>query len=161
MRRKAIKLIIGGLALSALGGCGFQLRGKSEIPWHTLYVDAAQGNPAAHELVRVLRDRGVTLAENARQAEATIKIRAEKQTKTVLALSGGGRVREYRLNYELSYSMTAVDGTEIFAPSSIKGSRDFTYDDNQYLAKTAEEDLLYSNLRDDAVQQVVRRLASR
>jgi LPS-assembly lipoprotein len=36
--------------------------------------------------------------------------------------------------------------------------RDYSYRDDQALSKESEEALLYSSMRDDAVQQLVRRL---
>ncbi len=160
MRRKAVKLIVGGLALLAASGCGFQLRGSNAIPYRSIHVDAPRDSGAARQLASALRSRGIVLPENARDADAVLKLSEEKKTRTILSLSGGGRVREYRLNYSLSYRLTDKDGNEVHPASVIQSSRDFTYDDNQYLAKTAEESFLYRDLQDDAVQQIIRRLAS-
>lgn len=159
MRREAIKLILGGLALLTASGCGFQLRGKHAIPYRSIYVDAPRGSGAARQLAAALRSQGIVVPESAKDADAVLKLFEEKKTRSILSLSGGGRVREYRLNYTLSYSLTGKDGREIFPAANILSSRDFTYDDNQYLAKTAEENFLYRDLQDDAVQQILRRLA--
>ena len=159
MRRKAVKLILGGLALLTASGCGFQLRGSNAIPYRSIYIDAPRDSGAARQLASVLRSRGIALPENAKDADAVLKLFEEKQTRSILSLSGGGRVREYRLNYSLGYSLAGKDGREIYPAATILSSRDFTYDDNQYLAKTAEESFLYRDLQDDAVQQILRRLA--
>jgi len=159
VRREAIKLILGGLALLTASGCGFQLRGSHAIPYRSIYVDAPRDSSAARQLANALRSRGIALPENARDADAVLKLFEEKQTRSILSLSGGGRVSEYRLNYTLSYSLTDKEGREVYPAATIQSSRDFTYDDNQYLAKSAEEKFLYRDLQDDAVQQILRRLA--
>lgn len=157
MKRRTFLTLVAALPLA---GCGFQLRGAHAIPYRSLYLDAPQDSQTAKQLARALHSQGVVLAETAKDAEAMLKISQEVQKRSILSLSGGGRVREYRLNYTLNYSLTGRDGREIYPDSSIQLNRDFTYDDNQYLAKTAEEDFLWRDLRDDAVQQILRRLAS-
>ena len=159
MRREALKLILGGFALAAVAGCGFQLRGKDSIPYRSLYIDAPETSAAAKLLAQSLRSRGVTVMDAAKAADATLKLTQEQENRTVLALSGGGRVREYRLNYGLSYQLVDKDAQEILPLTTIQQSRDFTYDDDRYLAKTAEENFLFRDLRDDAVQQIVRHLS--
>lgn len=158
-RRAFLALISAALPAAGLTGCGFQLRGKDAIPYRSLYIDAPETSLAARQLADVLRSRGMSVAETSKTADAIIRFAQERESRSVLALSGGGRVREYRLHYFLSYSLTGKDGQEIFPLAEIQQSRDFTYEDNQYLAKTAEENFLYRDLRDDAVQQIVRRLS--
>lgn len=157
MKRRAFLALFSALPLA---GCGFQLRGVHTIPYRSLYLDAPKDSPAGRQLADALRSRGVVIAETSKDADAVLKLSQEKQTRSILALSGGGRVREYRLNYSLNYSLTGKDEKEIYPDAIIQSTRDFTYDDNQYLAKTAEENFLYRDLRDDAVQQILRRLAS-
>lgn len=160
MKRRAFLTLLASLpATLPLAGCGFQLRGKDAIPYRSLYIDAPEASQAARQLAEALRNRGIVVTETAKAADATIKLVLERENRTVLALSGGGRVREYRLNLALTYSLIGQNGQAIFPPSEILQSRDFTYDDNQYLAKTAEENFLYRDLREDAVRQIVRRLS--
>lgn len=159
MRREAIKFILAGLAATAMAGCGFRLRGAYTIPYRSIYVDAPAGSKTARQLANALRSQGVTVTDAAGEAEARLKFTQEAQSRSILALSGGGRVREYRLTYTLGYSLTDKAGREILPPATIQLNRDFTYDDSQYLAKTAEESFLYRDLQDDAVQQILRRLS--
>lgn len=157
MKRRAFLAL---LAAIPLAGCGFRLRGAYAIPYRSLYLDAPKGSQTAQQLANTLKSQGVHLAETAKEADATLKLAQETQSRSILSLSGGGRVREYRLNYSLSYSLTDRNGREIIPATTLQANRDFTYDDSQYLAKTAEESLLYRDLRDDAVQQILRRLAT-
>jgi LPS-assembly lipoprotein len=151
---------VAGLIVAATAGCGFQLRGTHAIPYHSLYLDASKDNQTARQLAIALRNRGIVVTETAKDADAVLKLSQEKKTRAILSLSGSGRVREYRLNYSLSYSLTGKDGREIYPDTTIQSIQDFTYDDNLYLAKTSEETFLYRSMQDNAVQQILRRLAT-
>lgn len=157
MKRRAFLALLPALPLA---GCGFQLRGSDAVPYRSIYLDAPRGNQAARKLSNALRSQGVVLTDSINGAEVRLRLSHESQTRNILSLSGGGRVREYQLLYSLSYSLSYPDGREIYPETTIKSSRDFTYDDNQYLAKTAEEDFLYRDLQDNAAQQILRRLAA-
>lgn len=170
MKRRTFLSLLSALPLA---GCGFQLRGAHAIPYRSIYLDVTKGSDPLYEsspstvqkeniapkLTKALRAQGITIATSPRDADVILRISQEKQNRSILSLSGGGRVREYRLNYTLNYSLVGKDEHEIYPETTILSSRDFTYDDNQYLAKTAEESFLYRDLQDDAVQQILRRLA--
>jgi LPS-assembly lipoprotein len=172
MKRRAFLVLTAALPLA---GCGFQLRGSHTIPYRSIYLDVHKGGSddtydgglaaprrasVEPRLAQALRAKGVTIAATAKEADAILTVSQEKQSRTILSLSGAGRVREYRLNYSLTYGLAGKDGKEIFPDSTFQSMRDFTYDDNLYLAKAAEEEFLYHDLQDDAIQQILRRLAT-
>jgi LPS-assembly lipoprotein len=159
VRREAIKFLLAGIAVAGLAGCGFQLRGATRVPYSSVYVQSPDPeSPLVRRLGQTLQENAVQPGARAEDADAVLVLSREGRNRTILALSGGGRVREYRLNYTVSYSLNDRDGNPIYPESTIKLTRDFTYDDNLYLAKTAEEGLLYRDLEEDAVQQIMRRL---
>ncbi len=89
-----------------------------------------------------------------------LHIGQEVRSKTILSLSGAGRVTEYRLGLQLIYRIDDKDGRPLAAAESVDLSRDITYDDAQVLAKSAEEQLLYRDMEDAAARRIVRRLQS-
>ena len=140
-------------------GCGFQLRRAAGIPFASLYLDAPAGSQVAQRLRNMLASsKTLRLAETAGQAEATLKLGAETRGKTILSLSGAGRVTEYRLSFQLTYSINGRDGRVLGEPETIDLSRELTYDDSQVLAKDAEEQLLYRDMEESATQRILRRL---
>lgn len=142
-----------------LAGCGFQLRGTHHIPYRSIYIQSPDRESAFFRgLEQKLKENQVALGDSVKNAEAVLTLSPERKKRTILALSGGGRVREYRVNYAVSYSLNDREGKSIFPESQIQLTRDFTYDDNLYLAKTAEEAFLYRDLQDDAIEQIMRRL---
>lgn len=157
MRRTALKsLAIAGLAL--LAGCGFQLRGQSPLPFEDAYVEA----PANSVLAGLLRSHLAQqnkLAGQRGDADVVIRLTGESRGKTILSLSGAGKVREYRLVNAVTVSAVDPAGNEMLAPADISLSRDFSYSDQQVLAKEAEEATLRRDMDDDALRQILRRLA--
>jgi LPS-assembly lipoprotein len=68
-------------------------------------------------------------------------------------------VREYLLRYRITYRLTDnKSAQEYVGASEIVLQRDLSYNDAEALAKEAEEALLYRDMQNDAVQQLVRRL---
>jgi LPS-assembly lipoprotein len=51
-------------------------------------------------------------------------------------------------------------GREFIAPTQLVAQRDISFNEEQILAKEAEEALLYRDMQGDLVQQILRRLAS-
>lgn len=147
------------LAAALLAGCGFQLRGTATLPFNSMYVQAATTSVFAVQLKRaVVSGSGARITERPEQAEVILQILSEQQEKQILSLSGGGRVSEYQLRYRVSFRLTDSKNREHIPASEIVMRRDYTYNDSQVLATESEEALLYRDMRNDAVSQLVRRL---
>jgi LPS-assembly lipoprotein len=155
-RSSFIVMLTAALLLSA---CGFQLRGSATLPFSTLYVQAAPTSQFATQLRRAVRaGSGTRIADRPEQAEVILQIMHELQEKQILSLSGGGRVSEYQLRYRVSFRLTDSKNREHIPASEIVLRRDYSYSDDQALARESEEALLYRDMRTDAVSQLVRRL---
>ena len=144
-----------------LAACGFHLRGQKafELPFQSLYVRSDNAYaPFITELKHAIEENSVQIADAPEQAQLTLHIVSEVKDRQILSLSGGGRVREYRLQYRISLRAYDQQQQEWLALEEITLRRDFSYDDAQVLAKEQEEELLYQNMRNDAVRQVLRRL---
>jgi len=156
MKRRAF-LVLTPALLAA--GCGFQLRRYDGVPFASMYIDAADGNLVAQRLRTLLTAGGRTrLTATAAEAEAVLKLSHDKRTKTILSLSGAGRVTEYRLGLQLGYSVVDREERVLAETETIELTRDLTYDDSQLLAKGAEENLLYRDMDENAALRILRRL---
>ncbi len=143
-----------------LASCGFQLRGSAPLPFQSIYVQAAPASQFATLFKRAVRtgSSGTRLTDQPGDAEVILQIMTELQEKQILTLSGGGRVSEFQLRYRVSYRLTDGKNREHIPASEIVLKRDLSFSDQQALSKEAEEALLYRDMRNDAVQQMVRRL---
>jgi LPS-assembly lipoprotein len=153
----ALAISCAALALISTG-CGFQLRGAAQLPFSTVYVQVADSSEFGHELKRILRSSNAQLANSSAAAQATLVIMSEFREKRILSLGGEGRVREYQLRYRIGYQLTDGKGKRFIAPTEILLTRDISFNDNEALAKDAEQALLYRDMQTDAVRQLVRRL---
>ncbi|MBX9962375.1 MAG: hypothetical protein K2Y35_04920 [Burkholderiales bacterium] len=155
-RRRAL------LALAAVAfttSCGFQLRGRTDLPFDTIFVEGMEYSPFTGQLRRAIETASSTkLAEDADKAQAVLTLIGESQERTILALSGGGRVREFQLRYRVSFRVHDGKGKEWLPANEVVLRRDLTYDDTQVLAKEAEAQLLFKDMQSDAVSQVLRRI---
>ncbi|MCU0870180.1 MAG: LPS assembly lipoprotein LptE [Burkholderiales bacterium] len=150
------------LALALLlAACGFQLRGRAELPFETLYVSGLDYSPFTGQLKRAIENGSSTrLAEAEGGADAVLELQNESQERAILAVSGGGRVREFQLRYRVSFRVHDGKGHDWLPASEVLLRRDLTYDDTQILAKEAEALMLFKDMQGDAVQQVLRQIQS-
>lgn len=156
--RRSVLLALG--ASLVVPGCGFRLRGEATLPFETLYVQGAATSPFTIQLKRSISSGTKTrLTERPQEAQAILHILGERQDKEILALSGGGRVREYYLRYHVTYRLTDPKlATEYIAPTEIVLRRELTYSDAEALAKESEEMLLFRDMQADAARQLLFRL---
>jgi LPS-assembly lipoprotein len=148
------------LALLALPGCGFQLRGAYSLPYESIHI-AAGNTVIGTGLIRQIRASGKTrLAESPKDAEASFIPAGEYRDSIIVSLSGSGRVREKRLRYHYAYRIVDADGRDLVPRSYVELFRDVSYADSDTLAKTQEEELLWRDMENDLVQQLMRRLVT-
>lgn len=147
------------LALS-LAACGFQLRGTASLPFDTLYLPNATGGIALDLKRNIQSGTATRVVDDATQAQAQLLFTEETRFKEILSLSGGGRVREFRLVYRVKFRVSDGKGGDFLPTSTVVLSRDVTYDDAVVLAKETEEQLLFREMQTDMVQQIMRRVAA-
>lgn len=160
-KRRGLLLALAGAPLALLAAsCGFRLRGTQALAFRTLHVTG--GDPVfLTELKRaVAAGTGTQLVDDPKAAEAVLFIDGIARERLILSLSGAGRVRELELRLRVQFHMNDAKGQPLIAPSQISLKRDLTYDDTQVLAKEQEEALLYRDMQNDAVQQILFRLAA-
>jgi LPS-assembly lipoprotein len=144
-----------------LASCGFQLRGQAAIPYKTLFIETGGYSQFANDLERAIRFRSETKLVSSRdEAQAILRLLGEVQETHILSLSAGGRVREFELVYRVNYRLIDHTGVDLAGPGQIDLRRYMTYNDTEVLAKESEEQLLYRDMKKDAVQQMMRRLSA-
>jgi len=159
MRAAQLRLGLVLCAMLALAACGFQLRGTAQLPFKTLYVQAPPTSALALQLRRAVETGTHTrVTANPGEAEVVLQVLNELQEKDILSLTGGGRVNEFLLRYRVSFRLTDKLNREHIPASEIVLRRAFTFNDQQLLSKEHEEANLYRDMRNDAVQQILRRL---
>lgn len=146
----------------ALTACGFHLRGLGEttpLAFKTLHL-AASDNGVGGVLRQQLKLRPeLTLSPASDQADAVLTIQDETVDKQVLSVNSAGRVSEYQLIYRARFVLR-LHNRDAIAPTWLTLRRDYAFDENNVLGKEAEEQLLIRDMRSDAAQQILRRMAA-
>ncbi len=147
------------LVAFALSACGFQLRGDVGTGLKTLAVSNDVPSQVALEVRRQLSGGPTKLAASAKDAEAQLRILAESTDKTIQSLTGAGRVFDYRLSLKVRYQVSDAAGKSIVDPADIELWRIISYSETAPLAKEAEEQLLFAEMRSEAATRILRRIA--
>jgi len=154
--KKALLLAL----IVTLAGCGFKMRGSAAVPFDTVYI------PGATTGIQLDLKRNIQAGTNARvvdspkEAEAIVQFTEESRNKEIVSLTTAGRVREFQLQYRVGFRVHNGKGGVYVPPSTIQLTRDVTFNDADVLAKESEEQLLFRDMQNDMVQQIMRRLAA-
>jgi len=153
------KIVLTPLLLVA-GGCGFRLRGTADVPFDTLYIPDALSGIALDLKRNIEAASNAKVVADPKGADAFLQFSHETRAKEILSLTAAGRVREFRLRYRVGFRVHDGKGVEFVPQSNLELTRDVSFNDAQVLAKEAEEQLLFRDMQNDMVQQILRRLAA-
>ena len=160
--RVPFRVFLALILAAIVAGCGFQLRGtlSSNLPYKTLYIALPETSDVRIWMQRYIRATDQTqIVDSAKDAEAIFVQLQDTRVKTILSVNAQGRVREYRLQLDYKFRVVNSKGQELIGPNEINLSRDITYDDSTVLAKDLEEGLLWRDMNNDLVNQIIRRLS--
>ncbi|WP_238288312.1 LPS assembly lipoprotein LptE [Caballeronia novacaledonica] len=155
--RRSFLALVGGAA--ALSACGFQLRGQQDYAFKRLAITGGVPQMVARLERMVQGGSDTVIVKPFEKPDATLNL-SEGTGMRTLSLNAQGVVQEYELIYRVNYSLMGADGTLLIPPSAIVLNRSMTYSDQYTLAKGEESVLLYNDMRNDAVDQLTRRLAT-
>ncbi len=159
----ARRTLLSLLSLGSLSACGFSLRGSqlsSRLPFSSIYLQVTPHSLLERELRgAVLGQDGVVLAKDPKSAEVVLQIFSEALEKKVMTLNAQGQVRELSLLYRLKFEARGRDGKILIPASELALQALMSFSESQAPAKEAEEKMNFSELRNDAINQLMRRLA--
>lgn len=167
LSRVRVRVLFAVCLVLTLSACGFHLRGSNGsfmLPFATMNIGLPDTSPLAIDLKRYIRAVGSTEIVDTREAaDATLEVLADPEktrTKSILSLNSNGRVREYQLGYSIQFRVVDKAGNVLLGLTTIALNRPITFNESQVLAKETEEAQLYRDMRNDLVQQIMRRLAA-
>ena len=155
------RLLLTAPAAVLLAGCGFQLRKAPDFIFDSIRVN---GNTAvANQLRRNLAADGnlrVLGPGDPGDAQVVLDLRQEQRERVVVGINASGQVREYQLRLRVPFRLFTPQGRELIASTELLQQRDISFTESAVLAKEAEESLLYRDMQNDIVQQLMRRLSA-
>ena len=139
-------------------GCGFHLRGSSELSKQLpeLFVQSDNPNAAVvSELNRWLRNANISLSESATTTLAISDIKREKRS---IAYDSRGKTALYELTLSLSISVTQKDGKTLLEPTVIQARQPYNYNETDTSAKDEEQALLEREMNAAMANRIIRHL---
>lgn len=158
-----MRVLLLATAVLALGGCGFQLQGRTSLPGQLAVTHVASEDEQSdfvQDLRRALLASGARLTPRAQDATAVVRVLQDQVSQSVLSVSARNIPREYRINHTVRFAVQAAGGRELLPPQEVTLSRDYSFDERLLLAKEREEEILREALARDLVGIVMRQLSS-
>lgn len=156
MRRILIALVL----LVSLSACGYHLRGPKTLPFSSIYLNMNRYDTFTAALKRQIETSGSTkVVDTLKEADVQFFVARNDKEKYILSLTASGTVREYQLRQRFGFRVVDKFGREVTSYSEIYVTRDVSFAEGQELAKEQEDALLYRDMQNDILQQLMRRLA--
>ena len=159
MRKLKVAVVL-GIAL-AISACGFTLRDSAPLPevLGTVAIEAVDLDSAlVVDLERELESAGATLKPLGSAGASTLKIVSETAERNVISLDERAKVGEYQLSYKVVFAVDAADGTSLLIDMPVEVSRVYSFDAQQAIGASQEEELIRTELRRDVVRMIMERL---
>ena len=148
------------LATLTLSGCGFQLRGVTEVPpeLSPMYVKAPRNARTANTLKAALHANGVAMTASAEDARTTVRILNEEEDSRVTAVNSQGKVIGTELELKVVFDAVGGDGRTLAKRQVIELAREYINPDVQVLGKSEEARLIREDMRRDMADRILHRL---
>ncbi|HFC8536980.1 TPA: LPS assembly lipoprotein LptE [Neisseria bacilliformis] len=140
-----------------LAACGFHLKGTQpydKLPFKNWNI---QGGQLQQPLENALR-RADGAPVPAAQAQAVLKVEEADTQKDVLTITRAALVADYLLVLKVR-AQAYRNGEPLGEPMEVEVRRQLEYADSEVLGKQEEEETIRREMRRDAADQLVRRLA--
>jgi LPS-assembly lipoprotein len=142
--------------------CGYQLRGEASLPpemARTQMVIDDEYSTLARRVRTMLERSGVQMVA-ADQATAILEIPQNEVVTEVLTIADNARVREYRVTHTVKFRLTDMAGAELIGWQTLRQAREISFDEQQILASSREQEYLREDLANTLAQLMVARLES-
>lgn len=159
-----MKNIIALVIVLSLSACGFHLRGSVALP-HGMEVTYVQDMQPASRIALPLRQtlisNGARVAETAEDASALVRIVSERFDRRLLSTGRTSKEKDYELLYAITFAARARNESWAVDAQEIRVTREMKFDEEQVLAKNAEQEQLQTVMVQDAARQILLRLQSK
>ena len=139
------------LSIFTLIACGFQLRGSIEANFDSIQIKGGSAKFLA-QLKKRVKQSGINIVNS--NGEITLEILEDKIDKSILSLNSSGRVSEYELLYKMTFRFKNQTNKQWGEPISMDLRREYTYDDENIIAKDLEEKQLISGMQDELIRAI-------
>ena len=144
------------LSIISLIACGFQLRGGIEANFDSISIDGGSAG-FVKQLKKRLRQSSIVVLPSG--GEVKLEIVDDLLNKRILSLNSDGRISEYELNYKVSFRVKGQNDSEWGQLINNEVRRQYTYDDENVVAKALEEEKLINGMRDELIRTITAQIS--
>ncbi|MDP9064630.1 MAG: hypothetical protein M3O06_02045 [Pseudomonadota bacterium] len=149
-------------ATAMLTACGFRLAGSDPLPGVLARPYLSVKDPYtdfAREFEHQLKSSGALVQDVPDKSTATIEVTQDLVEQRTLSVSARNIPTEYELAYTVTFAVQ-VGEKELLKPQTINLSTDYSFVENELLAKEHEADILRRQMARDLAAVAMRRLTS-
>ena len=149
------------LAMAALAGCGFHLRGSAALPavmQHQVHLQVGGGGEFARSLGAALRASKVNVLDTSTEGVATLAVPVAAFGSRMLTSGAVQRVGEYVVTFNVQFTLTDAQGKTVIPTQTLTLSHEFAIDQTQFSAITSETEAIQRSLVREMTDAVMRRL---
>lgn len=160
--RRSIDLAVSTVLALLISACGFHLKGQQHYAFERLYIEAStqiSQNVSARLKSMIARGSHVRVVGHPKDADAILVLDAIR-SRSAKSLSAHGATEEYALEMIVNYQLKNADGAVLLGPDRLILHRSMTYNNQYALSKAIESEQLYQDIENDAIDQLLRRLAA-
>lgn len=147
------------VALIALDGCGFHLRGTvpSALAQALFIEGIVETDPFVVDLKEALSAAGGKMVPAAAQAGGVLHIYRASHVRRSLALSRFGRSTQFDLSFRVVFDVRTPKGEVVLPRQELEIKRDYFNDQTVPLAQGAEESVIRQEMQKEAALALLRR----
>jgi LPS-assembly lipoprotein len=159
MLRSTVLSLLAGIVLTS---CGFHLQPKAELPaeMQQVRLEIQDPNSTFARRLRILLEQGGVSVVEAASATAVLQIPRNQVRKEILTIGDNARVREYRLRHIVQFSLVDGAGGILVPEQRLEQSRVLSFDEQDILGASQEDEQLRREMADTLARLVVRRLGT-
>lgn len=154
------RLIWVSLAL-VLSGCGFQMRGDWRLPvsMSQTAISGSYSGALYTELVKHFRSASASISKvSGASTTAQLRFYEDQMGRRTLSIGRTGKALEYELFYIVAFDVADSKGRVIVPRQRLNLTRDYLFEETNVIGSDKQENLLRTNLRQDMVGLIMRRL---
>ncbi|PHM37698.1 LPS assembly lipoprotein LptE [Xenorhabdus innexi] len=158
MRHRIFTLLL-GLAVLVTAGCGFHLRGTTQVPKELQTLQLSSGDPygpLARAVRQQLRLNDVRIAEQASASLPILKLVGSSENNVTVSVFQDGKAAERQMVLDVDAQVLMPNGN--IYPLQARVERSFFDNPLEALAKDAENELVKQEMREQAARQLIRKL---